>query len=551
MKNLLTLIVLFTFSHLSAQDFVITHFDINVTINVDGSLDVTETIDVRFNQERRGIYRDIENMYESNGKRYSLNIHDIRVEGHEHKVTSGKQIVNIRIGNPNVYVSGNQQYKISYSIENGILPFPEHQEFHYDFTGNQWNTTMDKVDFTINLPRGLTLSKDDMLVTGGRRGQNLNIAEIAQVSPTMIKGGSTQRLESRSGITAAIRLPKTYLDVAANKITYYESPKPKDYNPWYVAIPMAIFGFFLTFWRRLRNTNNIVEDENVKIYPPEGLTSAHIGAFVDQTSNTRDIVSLLPYWGAEGFLEMKQIGKDIFLYKVKNLPPNFPEYEHIIFDRLFKYDDVAKLEDLQTKFYTTLSKAQKMLTNEVVLQDYYDPRYQKLFRSWKLVIFPLSMIVLGVLSIVILDQLYLAIGFFIVALGGFILPFFRLPLTEKGATLKAEIKAFQRFIKEPDRKLLSQVVQEDPEYFNKMLPFAVAFGLEKGFLKDMEPYLSIAPFWFYSDMQHNSFANFGQHFKPEVIQSAFTSMPAGSSSGSSSGSFSAGSGIGGGGGGSW
>ena len=146
---------------------------------------------------------------------------------------------------------------------------------------------------------------------------------------------------------------------------------------------------------KCENNNFIADDQEVRIYPPEGLTSAHVGGFIDQTSNTRDIVSLLPYWGAEGYIEMKQIVDDIFVYKMKNLPPDFPEYEHIIFDRLFKESEVAKISDLKTKFYTTLGKAQSLLTKEIKLQDYYDPEYVKIFRSWKLILFPIAMIALG------------------------------------------------------------------------------------------------------------------------------------------------------------
>ena len=38
----------------------------------------------------------------------------------------------------------------------------------------------------------------------------------------------------------------------------------------------------------------------------------HVGAFVDQTAHTRDIVSLIPYWGSEGFLEMKDLKEKLF-----------------------------------------------------------------------------------------------------------------------------------------------------------------------------------------------------------------------------------------------
>ncbi|MEM9549492.1 MAG: DUF2207 domain-containing protein, partial [Bacteroidota bacterium] len=435
---------------------------------------------------------------------------------------------------------------------NGIISFPDHQEFYYDLTGNEWQAPIYNVNYTINLPKGITLSESDMKITGGYDGQNQEFADIRQVGPQKIQGSTFRSLGSRQGISAAVRFPKAYLDVANNNVTFYEQPEEKvESNPWYIAIPLAIFGFFVNFWNRMRKTNYVEDPKGVNPYPPEGLTSAHVGAFVDQIAHTRDIVSLLPYWGAEGFLEMKQVTDEVFLYKIKNLPPDYPEYEHIIFDRLFQYTEVAKLSDLKTKFYTTMYEAQKSLTAEVRRQEYYDPKYLELFRSWRVSIFPLAMIALGIGSLVLYGALLPALGFFTAALGGLILPFMKLPLTDKGARLKYEIEAFRRFLKNPDAKKIDTAIKEDANYFDKMFPFAVAFGIEKTFLTSLEPHMTSAPYWYYHDNTNASYSTFSSNFKPEVIQSAFTSAPAGTSGSSSGGGFSSGGGVGGGGGSSW
>ncbi len=551
MKLQLVLIFISLSFLLNAQDFIITNFDIELEINADGSFDVVETIDVNFNKTKRGIFRKIENTYNVNGGTLYLDIHKIDIQGYEYKVDKSKDLVSIKIGSIDTYITGNQQYKISYKIRNGIIPYPEHQEFHYDLTGNEWNAPIESVSFTIKLPKSITLSASDIKITGGRTNQNLEVAKISQVDSRTIRGASLHPLNKYNGITAAIKLPKRYLEVANNKITYYKKEEPKVYKPWYIALPLALFGFFVSFWRKIRKTNFTGDNEDMRVYPPEGLTSAHIGAFADQTAHTRDIVSLLPYWGGEGFIKMKQIGDEVFLYKIKNLPSNFPEYEHIIFDRLFMDSEVSKISDLKTKFYTSLIKAQSLLTKEVKLQDYYNPEYIKIFRSWKLVLFPIAMIALGLVSLIYFELIFLCLGFFGAAIGGFILPIFNLPLTEKGARLKSEIDAFKRFLKDPDKNTLESVIKDDPSYFDRMFPFAVAFGLEKSFLKRLEPYMPSAPYWYYSDQSNNSFVNFSTGFQPEAIQSAFSSAPYNPSSGSSGGGFSSGSGVGGGGGGSW
>jgi len=555
MKKLLTPIFIFLSLFSYAQDFSISNFDINIEINSDGSLLVEETINVFFHKRKRGIFREIENTYEVNNGTLYLDVTDIDIKDHQYKVDKNKNKVSIRIGSPEAYITGSQQYKINYKIKNGILPYPEHQEFHYDLTGNQWNAPIDKVSFKIKLPKGITFGTDDLKVTGGRQNETLDIAEIKQIDPRTIIGKSLYPLKKYNGITAAIKLPKRYLEVARNDVSFFKEgtkKEEKSEEPWYMILPLSLLGLFIAFWRKMRNNGFIPEDQGVQTYPPEGLTSAHLGGFVDQTSDTRDIVSLLPYWGGEGFIEMKQIGEEIYLYKIKNLPPDFPEYEHIIFDRLFQDSEVSKISDLTTKFYTTLHKARTLLTDEVELQDYYNPEYVNVFRGPKFIIFPLTMLAIGVICLFYFQITSLGIGFILAGIGGIVLRFFKLPLSAKGAKLKSEINAFKAFLKNPDETLLEKVVNDDPKYFDKMFPFAVALGIEKSFLKNLEPHMMLAPYWYYNEVQNNSFSNFSSSFQPEVIQSAFNSVPQSASGGSSGGGgFSSGSGVGGGGGGSW
>lgn len=552
MKKLITLLFVSITFLLTAQDFTITNFNINLEIDEKGAFHVQEIIDVNFTKKKRGIYRDIETLYKINGGILDIDLRNINIEGHEYKIDKRKEKVSIRIGSPDKYLIGDQKYIISYTINKGIITYPEHLEFVYDLTGNNWQARIENVDFTITLPKSITLANSDFTITGGRDGESLNLGTIRQVDSRTLKGNSYIALDEKNGLSVAIKLPKQYLNVAQNNITFYEPPQPKEYKPWYLALPIAIFGFFISFWRKMRQTDYVsTEDDSIQVYPPEGLTSAHLGGFIDQTANTRDIVSLLPYWASEGFIEMKQIGDEVYFYKMKNLDPGFPEYEHIVFDRLFEENDYSKISDLKTKFYTTLSKARSLLTKEVKRQDYYNQEYMNLFKSWKGILFPVSMILLAVISLAAFNLIFLGIGFILVAIGGFMLPLFKLPLTEKGANLKAEMDSFKRFLKNPEADVLEKVVNEDPSYFDRMFPFAVALGLEERFLDKLEPYMPHPPIWYHTDHHNPTFSTFRSGFKPEVIESVFSSSPHSASGGSSGGSFSSGGGVGGGGGGSW
>ena len=87
-------------------------FDVDVKVNKDYSYDFTETIKVDFRYAKHGIIRKIP--IASNYK-----IKDISVEGGDVKVTKDNN-VNIRIGSPNSYVTGEKTYVIKYKIYNYI-----------------------------------------------------------------------------------------------------------------------------------------------------------------------------------------------------------------------------------------------------------------------------------------------------------------------------------------------------------------------------------------------------------------------------------------------
>jgi uncharacterized membrane protein len=128
--------------------------------------------------------------------------------------------------------------------------------------------------------------------------------------------------------------------------------------------------------------------------------------------------------------------------------------------------------------------------------------------------------------------------------------------TKKGSLKIEELLGFREFIDRAEKDRIERLAKEDPTLFDRVLPYALVFGLEDkwaGAFKDMykEP-----PNWYHS-------ANYGNVFSPNifvndigrslgVMNRSLSSTPrrSGSSGFSSGGGFSGG-GSGGGGGGSW
>ena len=127
-----------------AQFFTITNFHADITIHSDSSFNVRETIDVKFDRPRHGIYREIPFKYRDEFGRTLVtpirvtSVKDGTGKAWRYKVEKHGSILNIRIGHPKQYVGGNQTYVITYQVENAILFFKDHDELYWNVTGNYW-----------------------------------------------------------------------------------------------------------------------------------------------------------------------------------------------------------------------------------------------------------------------------------------------------------------------------------------------------------------------------------------------------------------------------
>ena len=133
------------------EGWVITSFDAAYQINQDGSVDVVEDIRVDFGaQQKHGILRDIPVDYEydadQDGRTDSTRRIQIQVSG----ITDGQRsvqyvasihgaVLNLRIGDPDVEVSGPQRYVISYRIVGMLNAQTDPQESPSEWDEFYWN----------------------------------------------------------------------------------------------------------------------------------------------------------------------------------------------------------------------------------------------------------------------------------------------------------------------------------------------------------------------------------------------------------------------------
>ncbi|MCK5061598.1 DUF2207 domain-containing protein [Candidatus Parcubacteria bacterium] len=136
-------------------------FTVEIKINQDSSINVTEKITYNFGQaEKRGIYRDIPCKYKARGGTFKLRFSDIEVtynNGEPVNFSVSKQDNNkrIKIENADKYVSGQQQYIIKYTVNRAINYFDKYDELYWNVIGNEWNADIKQTRANLILPQSI------------------------------------------------------------------------------------------------------------------------------------------------------------------------------------------------------------------------------------------------------------------------------------------------------------------------------------------------------------------------------------------------------------
>lgn len=136
-------------------------FESDISLQMDGSVIVEEHIVYEFGDaiDRHGIIRTIPYQYYSaNDDNYSsleltiLSVSTTNTLANEYSTIDNYDSLDIRIGNPYVDVSGQQEYYITYQLEDVVNGFDSYDELYWNVTGTGWSVPINEVYVRVNLP---------------------------------------------------------------------------------------------------------------------------------------------------------------------------------------------------------------------------------------------------------------------------------------------------------------------------------------------------------------------------------------------------------------
>ena len=540
-----------------SQDFTVDRYSVEIKIRDAGFFDVVETYDITFLYHKHGIYRDILTVYDietaaGGTEKREIGISDIEVPGQRFEASGGfaqkiEDRARIRIGDPDKTVVGPMHYEIRYRVDHAFLFEDDFTHFYWNLKPPDWIAVFRDISFRVSLPGGLGVGRDQVALYSGPVGNTTpSEAFELQVRDGLVSGASIPEFESNRGeaVTLLIRLPRG--SIAENKPFW---PFWTRYG-WTIILGLVES---LYYWLFLKYGKDPPAPKVISYFPPDRMDPAMAGFLINDREDTTDLISLLPYWGKQGWIEIEEIDKkgwfakdDTLVRKLADISPGAPDYQKTIFKGLFKDGESEVLvSSLKNSFYTTMNTAKGELKKAA--QQYYDPKARKAF------------VYVGV-GIVLLHLLLLPIFFyhwgfvaFFAALGSgillLILNQYMIRKNPRGIKMYSELKGFKAFIRTAETSRLKMLLKESPDYFESTMAYALAFGYLERWADKFDTLDVPPPNWYHSAGGNQSMQSFSRSFSSTM--SATSSTMVSSPSSSSSGGGSSGGGFGGGGGGSW
>ncbi|WP_375449722.1 DUF2207 domain-containing protein [uncultured Devosia sp.] len=192
-------------------------FSANVVLATNGAVAVTETIDVQAegNEIRRGIYRDIPVtlLGPEGGKiRPGFEVLTVTRDGapETFRVERMGDFQRIWIGDPDVLLrNGKHRYIIDYTMTRMARTFADHDELFWNATGNYWIFPIASSVATVTLPKGAVMSS--LVGYTGRPGSTEQAVTITRTSDNTAIFRTNRQLEPEEGMSFAVAFQKGIL----------------------------------------------------------------------------------------------------------------------------------------------------------------------------------------------------------------------------------------------------------------------------------------------------------------------------------------------------
>lgn len=444
--------------------------------------------------------------------------------------------------NINEHGSVAEDYVITYTVKIGDDFTRDFDYVYYNVFGTDYPVAIKNATFSITMPEDIP---NNMMYFIGKRGSDNAVTLTKQtLSNGKVKFEMTTPidLEAHEGVSVKTMLNEGYFKGLSNTITKF-----KISNISIIIIAVAIvFVVVLMYVMFKQKRKKCVE--TVEFYPPDGLNPAECCYLYN--GQTNKMSSMFVYWASKGYLkiELDDDKKPKGVRKLQNIPEHLSESEKLAFNKLFEntdYVDITKQNDEVAKTFsasglmisTSMGKRHSersiktkawmfvlgvlVLLSASICEALFN-RYGMWYLAYVVslgsaVVVGLGanyiktaknvdvqthkktisflLILLGVVAVVVTNIVlnYMTVMWtvtrLVVCIPLFIASVFMSFAEEYNDNLRDVIgktKGFRNNILLVEADKIQKLVDDDPEYFYNVLPYAYAFGVTEKFIEKFE-----------------------------------------------------------------
>ncbi|XCP83688.1 DUF2207 domain-containing protein [Roseburia hominis] len=334
-----------------------------IEVQEDNSYQVTETIDVDFQNYRHGIYRYIPikgviSEVKEDGKAvdipYYASIDQVgSSDPLDLSTDNGNRV--LRFGEEERELVGKKQYQFEYHVT--PMTSTGYEKAYYNVFPTGWRNEIPAgSSFTIQFPK--EIAEEQLRLYYGAYGEQFAASDIVDLSwdGTKVTGILNKGLPVGCGLTFYADVPKGY---------FQDVHTAGGINLTLILLCVVIAVILLVMFFLFGRDQQIIP--SIQFTAPEGLDSAAVGYIIDGSVSDKDVMSLLIYWADRGYIKIRETRKNTLAFtKLRELPPDTPKYARTFFEGIFGRGEghigtEVKTSDLRYRMVTTLEKTKQGL----------------------------------------------------------------------------------------------------------------------------------------------------------------------------------------------
>ncbi len=539
-----------TFVHAQVGEHI-DRYDIAISVQEDGRLNIVENIAYDYSSlERHGILRWIPLRLKDKDKQYEMELKDVAVtidggKKARFKISTDSGIKEIKIGDPDKTITGKHTYEIRYIIAGGMRYFEDHDELYWNVIGQNWEVPIEESYVSITYPKGILKENVEADCFTGVSGSTEKACSIF-INSQQVDIATNRILQAGEGMTVVVGMPAGSVAKLLPKeyVPFFETPLGKlvfalglivgilGALSWYILYPIWIVVRWYLYGRDPYVGTDVTALFNGPSAKGRHLTPAETGGLIDEKVDRRDLIAALVDLARRGYVRIEEKeSKDFYLYRTHEQRKNdkLLDFEEKMLQVFFSAGEEVRIKDVKD-IVTELQAIEKQIYARLMADGFFvkDPKKTRDFYTG------ISALALGTFNF----PLLLASAVF-----GNSMP----RKTLVGARAAQQARGLKNFLESQERQLNFQ--GNTQLLFEKLLPFAVAFGIEKNWIERFaELGIEITqPSWY---VGQGNFGSSFNSFNSAARASSYTQTTSSSTSSGFSGGSSGGGG-GGGGGGSW